>query len=85
MKHPARHVSRNLRKVSRGRREFSRQVSVAVKKIKDDPSFQQLLREVAKRAVEIAIRILIISAANRCLRSGGEQAHVIPFRPKPIS
>ena len=50
MKHPARHVSRNLRKVSRGRRELSRQVSAAVKKMKDDPSFQQLLRELVKRA-----------------------------------
>jgi hypothetical protein len=85
MKHPARHVSRSVRKVSHGRRQASRQVSVALEKIKNDPSFQQLLRELAKRAVEIAIRILIISAANRCLRSGGEQAQVVPFRPKPIS
>ena len=85
MKHPARHVSRNLRKVSRGRRELSRQVSAAVKNMKDDPSFQQLLRELMKRAVEIAIRILIINATDRCLRSVSEQARVIPFRPKPIS
>ena len=85
MKHPARHVSRNLRKVSRGRRQVSRQVSAAVKKVKSDPSFQHLLRELAKRAVEIAIRIVLLSAWNRCIRSGGEQARVIPFRPKPIS
>ena len=85
MKHPTRHVSRSVRKVSHGRRQASGQVSVALEKMRDDPSFQQLVRELAKRAVEIAIRILIISAANRCLRSGGEQAQVIPFRPKPIS
>jgi hypothetical protein len=83
MKHPARHVSRNLRKVSRARRQVSRQVAAVVKKMKNDPSFQQLLRELAKRAVEIAIRIVLLSAWNGCIRSGGEPARVIPLRPKP--
>ena len=85
MKHPVHHVSRNLRKVSRGRRELSRRVSAVVKRMECDPAFQHLLRELAKRAVEIVIRILIITATDRCLRSSGEQARVIPLHPKPIS
>jgi hypothetical protein len=60
-------------------------MAAVVEKMNNDPSFQKLLKELAKRAVEIAIRILLVSAWNRCLRSEGEQAQVIPFRPKPIS
>jgi hypothetical protein len=84
MKHPARHVSRSLRKVSRGRRELSRQVSLAVKKMKDDASFGMLIKEITNRLIELVIRITVISAVNQCIRSGREQAQVVPFRPKLV-
>jgi hypothetical protein len=60
-------------------------VAAVIKKMKNDPSFQNLLKELAKRAAEIAIRILLVFAWNRCLRSEADQAQVIPSRPKPIS
>ena len=88
MKHPTRHLSRPLRKVNRGSQALSRQASRAVKMVKDDPSFRRILAEVANRLMELAIRIVVISAVNQCLRSSGspgEHAQVIPFRPKPIS
>jgi hypothetical protein len=83
MKHPERHVSRNLRKVCRGRRKLSRQVSLAVKKMKDDPSFRRLITEITKHLIELAIRITVISVVNECIRPG--RAQVVPFRPKPMS
>jgi len=83
MKHPVRHVSRSLRKVCRGRRELSRQVSAAVKKMKDDPSFRRLITEITKHLIELAIRITVISAVHQCIRPG--RAQVVPFRPKPMS
>ena len=85
MKHPASHVSRSVRKVNRARGQVSRQLAAVVEKTKYDPSFQNLLKELAKRAAEIAIRILLVSAWNQCIRSGGEQPRVIPLRPRPIS
>ena len=84
MKHPTRHVSRRVQQVSRGRRALSRQVAVLVKKLKDDPSFRMFFTEITNRAIELVIRIMVISVVNQCIRPGREQAQVVPFRPKLV-
>ena len=84
MKHPAWHVSRSLRKVSRGRRELSRQVFLAVKKMKNDPALRRLINEITRYVIELVIRLTVISVVNQCIRSGREQAQVVPFRPKLV-
>ena len=87
MKHPARHVSRHLRRVRRGQQAFSRQVLHTAKKIREDPAFRKLLAELLRHLAELVARAVVLSAVNRCLRAGlsaREQARVIPIRPKPI-
>jgi hypothetical protein len=85
MKDPTRYVSGRVQKVSRGRRALSRQAAVAVKKLQNDPSFRKLITEITRYLIELAIRITVVSAVNQCIRPGGEQARVVPFRPKRVS
>jgi hypothetical protein len=81
MKHPIRYVSGRLQRVSRGRRALSRQAAVAVKKLKEDPSFRKLAEEITRHLIKLFIRITVI----QCIRSGSDQARVVPFRPKSVS
>jgi hypothetical protein len=87
MKHPARHVSRHLRRVRRGQQAFSRQVLHTAKRIREDPTLRRLMTELLKHLTELVARAFVSLAVNRCLRAGlstPEQARVIPIRPKPI-
>jgi hypothetical protein len=85
MKHPTRYVSKRMQQVSLGRRALTRRAAVAVKMLKNDPSFRKLVTEISRYLVELAIRIAVISVVNQCMRPGREQAQVVPFRPKPVS
>jgi hypothetical protein len=88
MKHPTRHVSLRFRKVQRGQRALSRQVSRIAKRIREDPAFRKMLVELVKHVAEIAARAVVTLAVNRCLRTGlaaREQARVIPIRLKPTA
>jgi hypothetical protein len=85
MKHPTRYVSRRVREVTRGRQALDRQASAAVRKIREDPKFQELLTELTRYLVELAIRIVIFSVVNRCLRPRRPHSRVVSFRPKPVS
>jgi DNA-binding transcriptional regulator/RsmH inhibitor MraZ len=87
MKHPARHVSRHLRRVRRGQQALSRQILHTAKRIGEDPAFRKLVTELLKHLAELVARAVVVSAVNRCLRAGlsaREQARVIPIRLKPI-
>ena len=86
MKHPTRHMSLRLRKVSRGRQALSREITCTVKKIKDDPSFRTLANEIARHLLEIVVRVVVLSAVNQWVRaslSSRQDARVLPIRPKP--
>jgi hypothetical protein len=85
MKHPTRYVSNRMQRVSRGRRALARQAAVAVNKLQTDPSYRKLINEVTRHLVELAIRLIVISAVNQCIRPGREQGRVVTLRPKPIS
>lgn len=88
MKHPARHVSRRLRKVRKGQRALSRQVSRTATMIRADPACRRVLVELLKHVAEIAARAMVMLAVNRCLRAGLSsrgQARVIPIRLKPTA
>ena len=83
MKHPNRYISSQMQQVIRGRRVLSRQAAVAVKMLKNDPSFRRLMTEIVRHLIELAIRITVISVLNQYLRPG--PAQVVQFRPKPVS
>jgi hypothetical protein len=87
MKHPARHVSRHLRRVRRGQQAFSRKILQTAKGIREDPTLRKLMTELLKHLAELVARAIVLSAVNRCLHAGPsarEHARVIPVRPKPI-
>jgi hypothetical protein len=82
MKHPTRHMRTSLYKVKRGRRAVGRHVSRISTKIQEDPSVRKVLAELAKHLLELAIRVVVFSVVNRCVRanvSTPERARVIPF------
>jgi hypothetical protein len=83
MKNPTRYVSSRMRRVNRGRKTLSRQAAVAVKILRNDPSFRRLITEITRHLVELAIRITVISVLKQCIRPG--PAQVVQFRPKPVS
>jgi hypothetical protein len=84
MKNSTRHISKRLRKVKRGREAVSREVSRAVRKLKQDATFRKLVAEVGKHLAELAIRVFVFSLLNQCVRSGAsERAQLIPIRRKP--
>jgi len=86
MKHPTRHISERLRKVSRGRQALSREITCTVKRIKDDPSFRKLAAEIARHLVEIVVRVVVLSAVNQWVRASlpsRQETRVLPIRPKP--
>ena len=69
MKHPTRHISARLRKVSRGRQALSREITCTVKRINDDPSFRKLAKEIARHFAEIVVRVVVLSAVNQWARA----------------
>ena len=86
MKHPTRHISERLRKVSRGRQALSREITCTVKRINDDPSFRKLAKEIARHLVEIVVRVVVLSAVNQWVRASlpsRQETRVLPIRPKP--
>jgi hypothetical protein len=86
MKHPTRHISGRLQKVSRGRQVLSREITRTVKRIKNDPLLQRLATELTKHLAEMVLRVVVLSAVNQCLRTrlpAREQTRVVPIRPKP--
>jgi DNA-binding transcriptional regulator/RsmH inhibitor MraZ len=60
MKHPARHVSRQLRRVRRGQQAFSRQVLHTARRIREDPAFRKLMTELLKHLAELVARAVTI-------------------------
>jgi hypothetical protein len=85
MRHPTRYVSQRVREVTRGRQALDRHVSATVRKIRDDPWIQELLAELTRYLVELAIRIVVVSAVNRCVRPRRRYSRVVSLRPKPVS
>jgi hypothetical protein len=85
MKHPARYISKRVRRVRRGRVALSREVSRTAKKLREDPSFRKLMAELAKHLAEFAIRIFVISVVNQCVRTGVPERKVTPIRPRPAA
>jgi hypothetical protein len=86
--HPARHISRQVRRVSCGRRATYRQLAFVARRMKDDPLVRKVLTELLNHLVGIAVRVTLRSAVTGCIRGGGsalESSRVTPIRPKPVS
>jgi len=84
MKHPMRHLSRNVRKVRRGRKVASRKVTRVVRKLTGDPWTKRRLRELGEWFFEQLLRVMIISAINRVLRCRrAAPGRVMHLRPRP--
>ncbi len=61
MKHPAHHISKRLRRVRCGHQALSREITRTVKRIKDDPRFRKLAKELAGHLVEIVVRVVVFA------------------------
>ena len=83
MKHPLRHITRNVRKVRRGRIAASRKVIRVVRKLREDPWTKRRLRELGEWFLEQVLRVVIIAAINHVLRGTHKPGRVMQLRPRP--